>query len=141
MDNIIDSPRSESQYNLNERSTSLIADLQEDAFRLSNSHKYGPSFDKWQSIRLLIEARFDYKEKTKLDKLERIFLKRIMIQYPQRLSMSKTIYGLSEREFYIKKKGLEVKRYRLHLYVKFLMELMRAYKIGLTDKQKKTRLS
>ncbi len=133
--------RSESQYNLNERSTTLIADMQEQAFVLSNSYKLNASFDKWQSIRLLIEARFSTTERERLDELEELFMEKILVEFPNGLSNSKPMYGLSQKDRYIKSEGLFVKKQRLHKYVKYLMELMRIYKIGLTDKEKRTRLT
>ena len=135
------SPRSASQYNLNERSTALIADMQEEAFLLSAAYKLNDSFDKWQSIRLLIEARFNIDETDELNKLEKQFLDKITITYPHELSLSKPMYGLSPRDNYIKKEGLKIKKFKLNNYVKYIMTLMRLYKIGMTDKQKKTRLS
>jgi len=136
----ISTPRAASQYNLNERSTSLIADIQEEAFRLSNSYKFNHSFDKWQSIRLLIEARFDNDEIEKLDNLENDFHDPIIINFPNGLSTSKPMYGLSQRDNYVKKEGLTIKRQRLNKYIKYIMTLMRLYKLGMTDREKKTRL-
>lgn len=134
-------PRAESQYNLNERITTLIADMQEEAFTLSSTYKLNDSFDKWQSIRLLIEARFNEPETDKLDSLEEEFLEKIIITYPHGLSTSKPMYGLSSKDSYIKKEGLRIKKHRLNKYVKYIMILMRLYKIGMTDKEKITRLT
>lgn len=132
--------RTASQYNLNERTASLIADIQEEALSLSNSYKFNSAFDKWQSIRLLIEARFNGDEIKELDKLEEVFTNKIIINYPSKLCDSKPMYGLSERDSYIKKEGLRIKKFRLNKYVKYIMSLMRVYKLGMTDKEKKTRL-
>ncbi len=135
-----DNTRSASQYNLNERSASLIADIQEEALALSNSYKFNASFDKWQSIRLLIEARFQIEEIVILDKLEERFTEKIIINCPLGLPTSKPMYGLSKRDTYIKKEGLRIKKRKLNRYVKEIMSLMRLYKIGMTDREKKTRL-
>lgn len=133
--------RTESQYNLNERITTLIADIQEKAFILSNAYKFNASFDKWQSIRLLIEARFNDDEMTELDELENTFNEKIIITYPIGLSSQKPMHGLSQKDNYIKVEGLKIKKDRLNEYVKRIMGLMRVYKIGLTDKEKITRLT
>lgn len=133
--------RAESQYNLNERITTLIADIQEKAFILSNAYKFNASFDKWQSIRLLIEARFNKDEIKELNELEESFSERIIVAYPIVLSIQRPMHGLSQRDNYIRIEGLKIKKDRLNKYIKCIMKLMRAYKIGLTDKEKKVRLT
>ncbi len=125
-----------SQYNLNEATFFLIADLQREAFVLSNRYKnFDGSFNRWQSIRLLISSRFEDKEKEQLDKLEEEFDEQISFIYP------KEINNQHQKTKYNHKIYYEVKRKKLNDYVKYLMILMRLYKIGPTDLEKKHRLS
>lgn len=136
MDNRRGSEAVHSQYNLNEATFILIGDLQREAFILSNKYRnFNGSFDRWQSIRLLISARFKEKEKEKLDNLEEEFDKNIIVKYPKDLDSESAKRNYNHKIYYQEKKK------NLNKYINYLMILMRVYKIGPTDLEKKHRLS
>ncbi len=132
----------ESQYNLNESTTLLIGDLQRDALELSNSFNYAGALEKWNSIRILIEARFDDDEVDALDELYKKFYNISPANIPINLkSKFDMVTGLNSKEIFQRQYLRYNQKKRLHEFVRELMILMREYKISTTDKEKKTRLS
>ena len=131
-----------SQYNLNLASTELMADFQREAFTLANNKRFNDAFDRWQSIRMIIEPRFEQDETNDLDELEKKFWTLPKIKVPANLSTKQDmITGQSQRKNYILSKIHAFKRVALNNYIKCLMGLMRTYKVGMTDKEKVTRLN
>lgn len=125
-----------SKYNLNEATFLLIADLQREAFDLSNKGKNSDgAFERWQSIKLLLEPRFNKEEIEKLDLIESKFYNQVKIKYPIHLKTE------NEKRKYNYDAYRIIKRIRLNGYVKYLMILMRLYKIGTTDLEKKHKLN
>lgn len=126
----------ESAYNLRQSNILLIADLQREAFELLNKNNNpGASFQRWQSIRLIIENRFDDAERENLDKSEVEFYSPFKTKRPSNLqpySMEKKNY-----DYYARR----VLRTRLSKYVSKIMVLMRKYGLDLGDKEVKVRLS
>lgn len=133
----------QSQYNLNEQTILLIADLQRDGITKSNNYNFNKAFDCWQSIRLLIQSRFEDDEKDKLDRLEKEFQTPIPLKKLQQPKYNKLgIDAIRNNEKRYNQIRINIiKRQRLNVYVKELMQLMRVYQISLTDKKLKTNLN
>lgn len=133
------------QYNLNGAIMMLIAELQKDAINDSHKGRYQSSFEKWESIRHLIEARFDDGECDLLNELGKQFLKPVpIINVPQQLKPQnyyQVDYKKKERENYIKNHYSSIKKNRLINYIQTLQKLMRKYGLSLTDLEKKIKLN
>lgn len=135
----------QSQYNLNEQTMLLIADLQREAILSSNKKDFYSAFDCWQSIRILIQSRFEDNERKELDKLEKEFIKPIPMVKPSKIDKNFLPSGnimkeVRERKYNQIRTNI-ILRTRLNDYVEELMNLMRDYSIGLTDKERKRNLN
>ncbi len=133
-----DGKNRESQWNLNDASFHLIADLQREAIYLMNHQKYNPSLERWIAINKLVESIFSDTEIKMMDRLAEDYFKPIKITFPEKLMES-----LSDKKIKILKQRLPltIKKKRLAKYVRELMILMRRYSLYLTEKEKKHKLS
>lgn len=124
--------KGESKYNLNESDFRLIGDLQQQAFYYRNERKnYYEAFQRWVSIRLLLDSRFTPDENKELDKIEEKFM---IMPKPEDLPY------FNNSQIPMNKKRVVYKIYTLNKYIKKLRELMKKYKIALTDMDRKVRL-
>lgn len=130
-----------SHYNLNESDFLLLADLQREGFTMRNSKKnYPEALNRWKSVRMLIDARFSKPEKTTLNKIEKDFWGKPKINVPDNLTDVCSFGDMSPRKKYI------LRQYRIHQlheldkYITKLRELMKDYKISMTDTQTKDKL-
>lgn len=131
----------QSHYNLNETDFLLLADLQREAFQLRNVKKnYIASFERWRSIRMLIDARFDDKETKILDEIEESFWKPQEIQVPDKLSGISSFGNKSPKKTYIIKIIRSRKLKVLDEYITQIRALMKLHKIAMTDLETKAML-
>ena len=87
----------------------------------------------------LIENRFEKDEKKELDKIENDFNKPIEFKKEDFNIYKNLNYGIhqedSSQSDKRRRKTNGQLRYRLNLYIKKIMELMRKYKLGSTDRK------
>lgn len=130
-----------SHYNLNESDFLLLADLQREGFTMRNSKKnYPEALNRWKSVRMLIDARFEDTENEDLDKLEKEFWSKPKLQVPSNLSNECSFGDMSPRKIYIKQQYRIHKLRKLDLYITKIRQLMKDYKISMTDTQAKEKL-
>ena len=132
----------DSQYNLNESMAILIGDLQREALTLSNSADHHGSLERWNSIRILIQSRFQDDEVDTLDELYYNFYNIKPAVVPLNLKPQFDMRtGLNSKQMFQRKYLSFFQKKRLHEFVRELTLLMRQYKISMTDKEKKPRLN
>ncbi len=139
----------DSAYNLNLANIVLIGDLQREAFILSNKGRSEQAYLRWQSIRLLIENRFEDDERRELDELEEEFEEPLVVDIPKSLKGEvgerKTTFTRSPKQTarirFLNDSKESVQRKNLANYIKCIMRFMRKYKMDLGDKEKRVKLS
>lgn len=132
----------QSQYNLNESDFLLLADLQREGFYIRNHKKnYPEALERWKSVRMLIDARFEEDETKKLDDIQTDFWKRPKeINIPKNLSDYSAFGNVSPRTNYINQIRRRYQLNKLDEYITYLRQLMKIYRICMTDVEKKIRL-
>lgn len=131
-----------SRYNMNEANFMLLGQLQQEAFYLSNvKRNFTAAFDRWNSIRLIVESVFTDGEKTALDSIDKDFHKSLRLRIPKDLKDTKHMGGKkTEQELYIYNAFQIHKTEHLQLFIRELSMLLRRYKISMTDLDKKKKL-
>ena len=129
-------------YNLNETDFLLLADLQREAFRLRNTKKdYIESLQRWKSVRMLIDARFEKTEREALDKIEEEFWEGPKnLDLPKGINDNRSFGDASPEKKYITKRKRSHQLSKLDEYTIKLRELMKSYRIAMTGLEKKDKL-
>lgn len=132
---------SQSKYNLNESDFMLIGELQKEAFYYRNTKRnYSEAFQRWVSISLMIDCRFESDERDELNTIQSKFTQVPKIDVPQNLNPFASFGSMSPRKKYLLKQLSKHKIEVLDEYIQKLRTLMRTYKIALTDLERKAKL-
>jgi len=130
-----------SKYNMNEPNFLLLGDLQrEGIYYLNVKRDYVKAFERWSSMALIIGSMFEEDELKELDDIRKKLFEKRKIEVPADLDPTQRFGQLTGAENYKLHVKKICQKFYLNKYVKKLNQLMRKYKISMTDLDRKIRL-
>lgn len=119
---------SEAGWNLSQTTIQLVADTMRQATLYYNRGELTRCFFAWKSIKFCIQNRFSQEEKDLLKNFEKKMKEESVIKRKEKFD--------EEKIFFDETKFAEL----LEEYIDMMTDLLRKYKLDITDKEKKLRL-
>ncbi len=141
MENNEDKQTQDTRYNLDGATFQLLGELQRSAVSFTLKRSFDEAFNRWVSIRTLIEPCIEDDESKDLDILENQYHRLIYFKIPEGLDDVKPFLGLSKKELFKENKINQFKSIKLKRYSKQILRFMKKYSLTLTGKEMKTELN